>query len=350
MNNSFLIKYLLLIFIMTLTCFISYKIIDKITNNKSNSIATLEKKYEEKVIIDYNSNYELKEYYNNNNLDKKIVNLSNCLHSYISIQKDSNSNINNIVKELEEYYNSDNKNFAFYYLDLNTGFSISYNENQPIFGASVLKAPFIIYLYKQASLGKIDLEEELTYEKEFYSGGSGILQSETPGGKYTVRELCYLTITQSDNIAYRILANRFGINNAKSFWNELGVNSIYHYNVLFSDINAKDAAYIMKYLYEFSLEDNEYAKELINTFTNALYNFIPKDGLTMAHKSGWANTSIHDMSIKFDDNPYILIIFSKRGETEFQSLFDFTSEKISQIHDIFWNENIDYCLNEFNDN
>ena len=129
----------------------------------------------------------------------------------------------------------------------------------------------------------------------------------------------------------------------------MGVNSIYHYNVLFSDITAKDAAYIMKYLYDFSLEDNEYAKELINFFTEALYNFIPKDGLVMAHKSGWANTSIHDMSIKFDENPYILIILSKRGETEFQSLFDFTSKKIAEIHNIFWNENVDYCLKEFKD-
>lgn len=352
MNKNFIIKYVLLILLMTLTCFIAYKVIAKvnedsdINNVNKDEQTTYEEKLNPKVSVNYDENYELKKYYNENNLDKKIVDFSNCLHSYVSADN-LDDNIKNVTSELERYYNEDDNNFAFYYLDLNTGFSIGYNEKQPIFGASVMKAPFIIYLYKQASLGKINLDDELVYTSNFYSGGSGILQNQAVGGTYSVRKLCYYAIVESDNIAYKMLASKYGIGNARDFWNELGVNTIYKNDVLFSSISAIDGGNIMKYLYDFSLEDEVFGKEIMNVFTTALYNFIPKDGLVMAHKSGWASTSIHDMAIKFDDNPYVLIVFTRRGEMEFQSVFDFTSEKIGLIHKYFWDSNINYCINEF---
>lgn len=356
MNKKFMIKYVLLILLMTSTCFITYKVIAKVidTDKKSEKVSINEENLNEekistKVNINYNDNYELKKYYNENNLDKKIVDFSNCLHSYISVEN-LDSNTKNLIKELEDYYNSDDNNFSFYYLDLNTGFSISYNETQEIFGASVVKAPFIIYLYKQASLGNINLDDELVYTSDFYYGGSGVMKNHEIGGSYSIRELCYYAIIESDNIAYKMLATKYGIANAREFWNKLDVNSIYKYDAMFSTITAIDGGKIMKYLYDFSLEDDVYGKEIMSYFTSALYNFIPKDDLVMAHKSGWSGTSIHDMAIKFDDNPYILIVFSKRGEMEFESLFNFTSDKISSIHNLFWDANINYCINEFKDN
>ena len=346
-NRSFFIRYCCLIVIMVFTCFVSYKVMASVIDKKDNSTLTVnENKLDDNVLVNYEENYELQKYYNDNNLDQKIVDFSNCLHSYMSTEVKNNSDINYLVTELENYYNSDSNNFAFYYFDLNTGFSVSYNKDQKIYGASVLKAPFVIYIYKEASLNNVNLDEKMTYTKDFYTGGSGIIQNEEFGKVYSIKDLCYYAIVESDNIAYKMLASRFDINDVKDFWNKLNVNSIYENNVLFSSINATDAVKIMKYLYDFSLE-NDYGKELMSVFTTAKYNFIPKDGLIMAHKSGWANTSIHDMTIKFDENPYILIVLSKRGEIEFQSLFDFTSEKISKIHEIFWNENVNYCLNDF---
>ena len=346
MKKDIIIGYILLIILMTTTCLVTYKLMDKPTYAIEEKKQVFEQKLENNVKIDYDNNYELQKYYNNNNLDKRIVNFSNCLHSYIDINN-MGDDIKNNIGQLEKYYNDDDTNFAFYYMDLNTSFSVSFNAEQPIFGASTMKAPFIIYIYKQASLGKINLDEELTYTANFYSSGSGVLQSKEIGGKYSVKDLCYYAINDSDNIAYRMLTNRFGIKNARKFWIEQEVNSIYHNNVIFSEITAKDAAKIMKYLYDFSLEDNNYGKELMNYFTNALYFFIPKDGLVMAHKSGWAGFAIHDLAIKFDDNPYVLVVLSRRGEMEYDSLFNYTSKKIGEIHKNFWDANVNHCINEF---
>lgn len=346
MRKDIIIGYFLLIILMTTTCLVTYKIMDKHSYAMDDKKQVLDDKLESNVKIDYDSNYELKKYYNDNNLDKRIVDFSNCLHSYIDINN-MGDNINNKIKELEKFYNDDDTNFAFYYMDLNTSFSVSYNAEQPIFGASSMKAPFIIYVYKQASLGNINLDEELTYTANFYSGGSGVLQNREVGGKYSVRDLCYYAINDSDNIAYRMLTSRFGISNARNFWVEQGVNSIYHNDVIFSEITAKDAGKIMKYLYDFSLEDDKFGKELMNYFTNALYFFIPKDGLVMAHKSGWAGYAIHDLAIKFDDNPYVLIVLTRRGEMEYESTFNNTSRLISDIHKSFWDSNINHCISEF---
>lgn len=353
MRRDFFIGYILLIVLMTSTCFISFSFMktyaieseDESEVDVDNSINTVDK-YDKNIKISYDDNYELKKYYSENNLDKKLVDFSNCLHSFISIDN-LGDDIKNKVSELEKYYNDDDSNFAFYYLDLNTSFSVSYNAEQPIFGASTMKAPFIIYLYKQASLGNINLDEELTYTENFYTNGSGVLQNREVGGNYSVRELCYYAINDSDNIAYRMLASRFGIGNARIFWEENGIKSIYHNDVLFSEITAKDAGMIMKYLYDFSIEDETLGKELMNYFTNALYYFIPKNGLVMAHKSGWAGYAIHDLAIKFDNNPYVLVVLSKRGEMEYESLFNFTSDRISEIHNSFWDANINYCINKF---
>lgn len=354
MRRDILVGYILLVCLMTTTCLVTYKLMDKSTyaikdkDNKTEEVISdsYNKNKTASIRINYDDNYQLKKYYNENNLDKKIVDFSNCLHTYVSIDNLSDS-IKNSIKKLENYYSADETHFSFYYLDLNTSFSVSYNETQPIFGASTMKAPFIIYVYKQASLGNIDLDEKLTYTANFYSTGSGVIQGHKIGGQYSVRDLCYYAINDSDNIAYRMLASRFGISNARTFWEEQGVKSIYHNDVLFSEITALDAGKIMKYLYDFSLEDNTYGKELMNYFTNALYFFIPKDGLVMAHKSGWAGFAIHDFTIKFDDNPYVLIVMSKRGEMEYEEFFNTTSSMISDIHHNFWNANINHCIKEF---
>ena len=37
---------------------------------------------------------------------------------------------------------------------------------------------------------------------------------------------------------------------------------------------------------------------------------------------GWSDNSLHDAAIVFDDNPYVLVILSSRGYTEYTSYFN----------------------------
>ena len=53
----------------------------------------------------------------------------------------------------------------------NTGFSISYNEEQAIFAASTIKAPKDIYIYEMASQGKINLNDIDLGVMQLYTDG-----------------------------------------------------------------------------------------------------------------------------------------------------------------------------------
>ncbi|WP_159432324.1 serine hydrolase [Thermosyntropha lipolytica] len=71
-------------------------------------------------------------------------------------------------------------------------------------------------LLEQAGSGRIGLDEDyvLRAEDKYVQGtrveGSGILKGMKPGKIYSYRELAYLMITASDNVAANIILDRIG--------------------------------------------------------------------------------------------------------------------------------------------
>ncbi|MBQ8681400.1 MAG: serine hydrolase [Bacilli bacterium] len=263
---------------------------------------------------------------------------------------DTNSIPNNISKyiaELNQLYKQDNAHFSFLYQDLFSGFTVSYNEETPIFTASTIKAPAMIYLYEMASQDKIDLNERLTYTKEFYNGGSGILKNKEVNTTYTIDELIKYSIINSDNIAYSMLMNRFTREKTLTFWQGLGTKQIFTLNTIWGVTSAKDASIYMKELYKFSKENEEYGSKLMEYFKNTEWKLITnKNGeFNTANKGGWSDNAIHDVAIVFDNNPYTLVIMSNLGETEYNYLFQQTSNLIGNLHYEYWKYKTETCNN-----
>ena len=51
---------------------------------------------------------------------------------------------------------------------------------------------------------------------------------------------------------------------------------------------------------------------------NSYTKFISgKNNYVVANKSWWSGTAIHDVSIVFADNPYIVVALSNLGETDY---------------------------------
>ena len=306
-----------------------------------NLILKIKKKEETEAKIYINKEID------NNTLRKvAATELINCLNSNI----DTNNlpdNIKNIVNEINNYYNESNNYFSFAYKDLFTGFTVSYNENQQIFAASTIKAPKDIYIYEMASQNKIDLNEVLTYTSNFYSGGTGMLQTKPVNTKYKVKELVsYSTIT-SDNIAHAMLMNRYGRKNMLNYWQEKGTNTIFTENNIWGPINAHDAIIYMEELYKFYLTNEEYGTEVMNNFLKSYPKFITgKNNYSIASKDGWAGSAIHDISIIFADNPYIVVALSNLGNTEYyQSYFNKANDLAYKLHIEYWKYKMNLCQN-----
>lgn len=268
--------------------------------------------------------------------------LIRCYQENINID---DSNIQEYIKKLNSLYKSSNKYFSFLYQDLYSGFTVSYNEDAPIFTASTIKAPAVIYLYESASKGEVNLEESLTYTSKYYSGGTGVLKNKPVNTNYSIEELINYTIHDSDNIAYRMLMDRFSRNNMYEFWSDMGTKYIFSNDTIWGFVSAKDASIYMKELYRFYNSSNDYGTRLMEHFKNASWKLITdKNGrANTANKGGWSGTAIHDAAIVLDKNPYILVVMSNLGEEDYSYLFKSTNKLVGSLHESYWKYKEELC-------
>ena len=270
--------------------------------------------------------------------------LVKCLNSSIDLNNLPDS-IESIIDEINNFYNKSNNYFAFKYKDIYTGFSISYNENQKIFAASTIKAPKDIYIYEMASLGKINLDDKLTYTSGYYNNGTGVLKDKKVNTVYDVRTLVGYSTVYSDNAAHNMLMDKYGRDNMLSFWKDKGTKTIFTSNNNWGNISAYDAAIYMDELYRFYLENEKYGEELMNNFIGATTKFITgKNNYKVANKSGWSGSAMHDVSIVFADNPYIVVALSNLGQTDsYWGYFNKVNDLAYRLHTEYWKYKMQIC-------
>jgi len=290
---------------------------------------------------------EVKINYQENNIPSTLTgaaSISSCLQKPIT-KEQMTYNLINITNEIENIFNSSNYNFAFKYKDLYTGFSLSYNSSQPIFAASTIKAPESIYIYKEAEKEKINLNDTLTYTSNYYNTGTGILKNTPFNINYNIKTLVSYSIIHSDNAAHLMLNNKYKTKNMYNYWHSLGTETIFNGNTAWGNINANDATIYMEELYNYYKNENKYSIELLSYFIKA-WKIIstPDKNVTIANKTGWSNTALHDTALIFDENPYTLVILTNRGFIEYQSFFNKVSTLIYNFHKEYWKLKQQICI------
>ena len=293
--------------------------------------------------INYYNAFEEQNDYDNTSA---ISNYLSCYQKQIK-PEELPDNIINYINSLKILYDENEEHYAFFYQDLFSGFTVSYNEDSPIFTASSIKGPAMIYLYEMASLGKVNLKDELVYSKEYYNTGTGMIKISPFGSSYTIKDLIMYSTVYSDNAAHNMLMDKYGRNNMLSFWKEKGTEVIFTENNNWGMINANDASIYMEELYRFFKEDKVYGKELMDNFIDSKGKFIRnKDGDIVASKGGWSGSAIHDVGIVFDENPYIVVGLSNLGNTsEYSSYFNKVNDFAYRLHNEYWKYKMNICNN-----
>ena len=333
---------ILLISIFILVCILTIKTFayGNQINEYQEVFIKIEKKNEESITV-----YEGKQI--DSEILKKVAatELIKCINSKIETDK-LPDNIKNIIKSINDYYNSSINNFAYTYKDIYTGFTVSYNANQNIFSASSIKAPKDIYIYEMASQGKINLDEKLTYTSNYYNTGSGVLKNKPVNTSYTVRKLIEYSTIDSDNAAHNMLMDKYGRENMLKFWQAKGTTGIFTQNTNWGVTNAHDATIYMEELYRFYTSNDEYGTPLMNNFMKSYPKFIKgKNNYLVASKSGWAGSALHEMAIIFAENPYIVIGLSNLGDKEYQSYFNKINDLSYNLHQEYWKYKMETCKN-----
>ena len=183
--------------------------------------------------------------------------------------------------------------------------TISYNADDEFSPASVLKAPYSLYMYKEINNKRFTLDTTMAYQECYWEISCGTIKYSKPGTLWSLKNILHQTIDISDNTGYYMLRAMGGCEGYKEMLNSLGCTTPDPYRA-WANVTPHDLSVLWNEIYNFSFTCSE-GELFMDTLVNAQYNFI-KDGLgtytKVAHKSGFNAKGYHDSAIIFgDSNP-----------------------------------------------
>lgn len=211
------------------------------------------------------------------------------------------------IKEMDALIKSCGPGISVFYKDLNSSYTYTYNSEQKYFIASLIKAPYCMYIYDLASQGKCDLNKRYTYAVRHKAQGTGKIQDMSVGTSFTLEELIGYAIKYSDNVAMNILKENFPVEGYRTYAKGLGLK--YSGDIKYAtngNITATDAGTYIEAINDF-INQNTYGPRL-KTLMLSTRNPMIISSYPVVRKYGWADNSFHDMAIVEATYPYLLCI------------------------------------------
>ena len=213
--------------------------------------------------------------------------------------------------------------YAIYALDLESGRSVSINDDHVFYAASIFKTWVMFEVFHQASLGLFDMDDELVLTPYYDAFGLGP-RATALCERLTVLEAMEAMMSVSDNAAAVLLQDLVGAPNINSSLEALGLTTS-RLNTVDIPLTAKDMGLLLQFIASGKAVDRE-ASELMaslllsETFDNGLDAGVPAEA-SVAHKTGnWPNAR-HDAGIVFAPNStYVVAILSDNREGSFGTI------------------------------
>lgn len=99
---------------------------------------------------------------------------------------------------------------GMFFLDLDTGNYLDIQGDRVFPAASTIKLPILIAFFQDLDAGKVRLDEKLVMRNDLITNGSGEMQDDPVGSRYSARETVTKMITISDNTATNMIIDRLG--------------------------------------------------------------------------------------------------------------------------------------------
>ena len=258
---------------------------------------------------------------------------------------DTSEEINNYVKDLNEYFAKYHVSIKYY--ELSHGFDYSYNADKVYYAASTIKALDGLYIYSKAAAGEISLDDTVTYTTKYNLASSYYMSKHKYGEKISVRDLVKYAITRSDNRAHQMLVDFIGLKNLKEYGLSLGATKTLAGDI-FGAINVDDAVIYWKEISRFINTDEKFGKELESYFLEADQNYLNiSDGnISAIHKYGEYENYYHDIGIVYTEKPYIIAILSTEGKTKAEEMIRDINMKISELNELYNSNREKICHND----
>ena len=241
-------------------------------------------------------------------------------------------------------------NYGIYFRELMGGPVIAIRQTEDFSPASLLKIPVALWFFKQA-----ERNPELLSEAIQFLGPKGVSIEAFPpkhtiveGGNYTIEELIYLMLVESDNDATSILVEYAkGRDAINSVYLDLGFEGVEDYNTYVIDVQTYIAFFRILFNAEYlSPSFSNRVLEILaqSSFVDGLRRDIP-ESIPIAHKFGERTidpergvVQLHDCGIVyFPHNPYLICIMTQGSDYKIQA--DFIADVSNLIYKTMQEQN-----------
>lgn len=217
-------------------------------------------------------------------------------------------------KTIQDKLSSLNVPYSFTFEYLPTGTTIRSGDGQEMVGASLIKLPVVMDLYRLAETSKLNLDEVQTLTPDVLNDQFGTLYQRGAGTKLTLREAAKYALAESDNTAILTIQKRlrdFTMNtNALE-----AVDADYDAGAGQVLINSKSYASVLKCLYYACYINRDDSQEILGYLTQSDFSAgIAKpveQPIKVAHKIGVEANKLSQSDcgiIYLPKRPYLLCI------------------------------------------
>ncbi len=277
--------------------------------------------------------------------EARKLNLYNeCLSRRVT-DVDMTQEIVNATDELNKYL-KDNYVASVSYEDLKYGYSYSYRDDQVYYAASTIKSLVALYIYKNASEGKINLDETITYTSKYKVSYSIGVSKHKIGSKIPIRTLVKYAVIYSDNSAHQMLVSYIGRSKLKEFGKNLGAKNTLSGGDNFGNISSNDGLIYMKAINEYIENNGDLGQELKSYFIDSDQKELVVNNLIVANKYGQYKKYYHNIGIMYDESPYVIAIMTLEGNDEKENIINDISNKVYELHKLYKVNRENICMTE----
>jgi beta-lactamase class A len=215
---------------------------------------------------------------------------------------------------MEAYLGSLGGRYGVAVIDQDGGALFGTHADELFTAASVIKVPIALFAYHEVEGGRLKLDDQWEMLPEDVSDGTGVLQSEAPGTKFTVARLLDVLIRQSDNTAATMFRRVLTIEKIDAYMADLGAPNSRQIAVT----TPRETASLFYQLWRGNVLTPAHRDELLGLLqTTAFNDRIPAgvpSGVPVAHKIGMYGSALNDAGIIFAGRPYILAVFTDTAD------------------------------------
>lgn len=200
---------------------------------------------------------------------------------------------------------------VFYAVDIETGMTIGRGEDEVYDTASAVKILAALYAFRQIDAGKLSLDEMLTYTKNDYVYGEGIIGHMEFGTKLSLRDVLYHTLNTSDNEGYTMLVRRLDRVDMDKMLEGLGVHVPCYRWTFWPKVSCRDLAAVWAEVYRYR-DETDGGRMLYDLVSHVeqMHFFHDALGYDTAVKAGWNRSKFGEGGIVYGERTYILILLT----------------------------------------